>query len=801
MNKIHAIALLLSLATLALRAPAQEPVQASAPGAGLAATVTHALDRYRSQHLQEKLFVHTDKELYLAGEICWFKLYAVDASLHHPLDLSKVAYLEWLDKDNRPVLQGKIGLSKGHGDGSFYLPLTFRSGNYKLRAYTSWMKNYGADWFFEKTITVVNARKSAEAPLAPPPLHYTAVFFPEGGNLVENISSKIAFQVTDQYGRGMECSGVIEEDDQDTITRFRPLRFGIGNFVLTPRAGHRYRSTIRLTDGTAISTLLPTAYKEGVVMSVSEEGNDHLRVKVRSTAPGSEIYLIAHTRQSVRVAQAATLSDGAATFLVDRNSLGEGVSHLTLFNAERQPVCERLIFTPPSGALHLAIGADKEEYATRKKINLQWSPTDQNGRPVTADCSLSVFRVDSIQTVPDNHIGSYLWLVSDLKGKIESPGYYFDHPEDREAMDNLMLSHGWRRFHWGDVFDHTSPSFEYPAEYNGAIISGRIVDSRTGAAATQNVEGYLSVPGTRTQFTSAYGDNNGQVRFELKDFYGSQEMIVQTNPLEDSFYRVDITNPFSEKYTDRTLPPFILPLQDSGFLTDRSVAMQVLNRYAGERLKRFHLSGIDTSAFYGQPDYSYLLDDYTRFTTMEEVMREYVTRIEVRRWGGHFHLPFFDIPNVRFFDNDPLILLDGVPIFNIDSLMALDPLRLRKVETVQRKFFLGGTWFNGIMNWITYKGDLGGYVLDPHATVLDYEGLQLEREFYSPVYATEEQSASHLPDFRNVLYWSPVLSSDSTGKNALSFYSSDMPGKYVVVVEGLTADGAAGSSMMSFEVK
>jgi hypothetical protein len=264
---------------------------------------------------------------------------------------------------------------------------------------------------------------------------------------------------------------------------------------------------------------------------------------------------------------------------------------------------------------------------------------------------------------------------------------------------------------------------------------------------------------------------------------------------------VDITSPFSEKYTDRTMPPFILPRQDSGFLTDRGVAMQVLNRYAGERLKKFHLSGVDTNAFYAQPDYSYLLDDYTRFTTMEEVMREYVTKIEVRRWGGHFHVPFFDVPNVRFFDSDPLILLDGVPIFNIDSLMALDPLRLRKVETVQRKFFLGGTWFNGIMNWTTYKGDLGGYVLDPHATVLDYEGLQLEREFYSPVYATEEQSASHLPDFRNVLYWSPVLSSDSTGKNTLSFYSSDLPGKYVVVVEGLTADGAAGSSMMSFEVK
>ncbi len=794
----------------------------------------------RAQHLQEKLFVHTDKEFYLAGEICWFKLYAVDAADHHPLDLSKLAYLEWLDKDNKPVLQAKVGLSEGHGDGSLYLPLTLRSGNYKLRAYTNWMKNDGPDGFFEKAITVVNARTSAGVPPAPAPatpgslaapaaaapgsprsastLRCTVSFFPEGGNLVENISSKVAFKVEDQYGRGMDCTGVIEEDDQDTTTRFRPLRFGIGSFMLTPRPGHRYRSTVRLADGTAVSTLLPAANQEGMVMSVSEEGNNQLRVNVQSTpqpaAPGAAqpsaagIYLIASTRQSVRLTRTASLREGKASFLLPKDSLGEGISQLTLSNGTSQPVCARLVFKFPAHPLHLDISTDQKEYATRKKISLTISATTVNGQllpgasgqllpgasgqPLTTDCSLSVFRLDSMQTVPAGHIEPYLWLVSDLKGKIESPDYYFEHPDDREAMDNLMLSHGWRKFR---------PSTTYPPEYNGAIISGRIVDSKTGVAATRPIQGYLSLPGTRTQFTSAYCDYEGKVVFELKDFYGSQQMIVQTDPTEDSSFRVDISNPFLDQYSAIPLPPLTLPRLDSGFLTEKSLDMQVLNRYAGQRLKQFHFSAVDTTSFYDKPDFSYLLDDYTRFVTMEEVMREYVTMIEVRRRNGHFHLPFFDIPNNRFFDNDPLILVDGVPIFNIDSLMTMDPLKFRKVETIQRKYFLGGTWFNGVMNWTTYKGDLGGYVLDPHATVVDYEGLQLEREFYNPVYETQQQADTHLPDFRNVLYWSPTLPSDSLGNKTLSFYSSDIPGKYVVVVEGLSADGAAGSSLISFEVK
>src|SRR3984957_10373343 len=247
------------------------------------AGLTREMDAYRSKHMQEKIFVHTDKEFYLAGEICWFKLYLVDASLHQPLDLSKVAYLEWLDKDNRPVLQAKIGLRDGHGDGSVYLPLTLRSGHYKLRAYTSWMKNFGVDGFFEKALTVVNARKSAEVPAAPVALQYTVRFFPEGGNLVEGLSSTVAFKIADQYGQSTECTGVITEDDQDTVARFQTLRFGLGNFVLTPRSGHRYRSTVRLADGTAISTLLPAAAKDGMVMHVSAEGEDRLHVDVQST--------------------------------------------------------------------------------------------------------------------------------------------------------------------------------------------------------------------------------------------------------------------------------------------------------------------------------------------------------------------------------------------------------------------------------------------------------------------------------------------------------------------------------------
>jgi len=107
--------------------------------------------------MQEKIYVHTDKDVYFNGETMWFKIYDVDASYHQFLDVSKIAYVEILSADHKPVVQVKIGLHKGIGEGFIDIPSSAGSGNYTFRAYTNWMKNFSADCFFEKRITLINA--------------------------------------------------------------------------------------------------------------------------------------------------------------------------------------------------------------------------------------------------------------------------------------------------------------------------------------------------------------------------------------------------------------------------------------------------------------------------------------------------------------------------------------------------------------------------------------------------------------------------------------------------------------------
>ncbi|RYF99263.1 MAG: hypothetical protein EOO02_17260, partial [Chitinophagaceae bacterium] len=321
---------------------------------------------FGNRNVQEKLFVHTDKEFYLAGEIIWYKLYYVDGINHHPIDLSKVAYIEILDQNNKPVMQGKNALKNSAGKGSFYLPSSVNSGNYKLRAYTAWMKNFDAGYFFEKNLTIVNSFKSLNLPAAPPAIKYQAGFYPEGGNFVAGIENRIAFNVTDQYGKGQVASGAVISDKNDTVASFNTLKFGMGNFSFTPEAGHTYKAVIQLEGAASFNSDLPILNTSGYNIKV-EESSEIINVTVKTTfnAP-EEVFILAHTRQVTRYAEKKILSNGTASFSFPKSKLDDGVSQITIFNRDQRPVAERLVFKAPSKKLDIAASIGSATASTVK---------------------------------------------------------------------------------------------------------------------------------------------------------------------------------------------------------------------------------------------------------------------------------------------------------------------------------------------------------------------------------------------------------------------------------------------------
>jgi hypothetical protein len=133
--------------------------------------------------------------------------------------------------------------------------------------------------------------------------------------------------------------------------------------------------------------------------------------------------------------------------------------------------------------------------------------------------------------------------------------------------------------------------------------------------------------------------------------------------------------------------------------------------------------------------------------------------------------------------------------------MDFEPIKIKKLEVLTRKYYLGPLAFNGIVSYTTYAGDLAGLQLNPQSVSLDYEGLQRQRVFYSPYYSDQKQRESRIPDRRNLLFWAPKVTLSKEGKRQLEFYTSDLTGDYTIVIEGLTKDGMAGSTQQTFSVK
>jgi len=109
---------------------------------------------------REELYVHTDRETYIAGEIIWFTAYLIDRQSLKPSINSSIAYFEILNPDNRQVMQKRILLNEGMGPGQIVLPDSLSTGTYTLRAYTSWMKNFLPDNCFIKELNIYNSISS-----------------------------------------------------------------------------------------------------------------------------------------------------------------------------------------------------------------------------------------------------------------------------------------------------------------------------------------------------------------------------------------------------------------------------------------------------------------------------------------------------------------------------------------------------------------------------------------------------------------------------------------------------------------
>jgi len=229
--------------------------------------------------LIEKVYLHTDRSTYFVGEDIWFKAYLIDGLDHSLTNHSNNLHIELITPDLKIIARRIIRLENGLGNGDFKIAPVLTSGKYKIRAYTNYMRNFGDQLFFTKEINVINANEEhAESSDEVKYLEnkFSLNFFPEGGSLVDNVSSVVAFKFVDYSGLGSEVFGKVYSSNNDLITTFRSSHHGMGSFLLRPFPGLKYYSVFRGADSINRRAELPVSFPQGAALSVSKNQNDEI---------------------------------------------------------------------------------------------------------------------------------------------------------------------------------------------------------------------------------------------------------------------------------------------------------------------------------------------------------------------------------------------------------------------------------------------------------------------------------------------------------------------------------------------
>jgi hypothetical protein len=155
----------------------------------------------------------------------------------------------------------------------------------------------------------------------------------------------------------------------------------------------------------------------------------------------------------------------------------------------------------------------------------------------------------------------------------------------------------------------------------------------------------------------------------------------------------------------------------------------------------------------------------------------------------------------EFYEEPPLVMIDGVIINDLAVIADLNPELVEKIEVIETPYLFGDLILHGIVNIITRSGTFSNATMPGYTVILPYKTVETSPQFTAPEYSDETKRSGRTPDLRNTLYWNPSVKTDKNGEAEIEFWTSDLSGKYLISIKGISGTGTKIISYKSFRIK
>jgi len=722
-----------------------------------------------------------------AGDTIKFQIAYLNTQTLKPVSGTNIVHIYLFDQFGKKRLTRWVEITNGYSSNEFVIPTNFPSGNYKLVAFTDWMRNFDQSLYFQHDFTVVG--KLLIAPVAP---NDTLIFFPESGSLLVNTKNNLAIRYT---GHSTRTDVTISDGERD-LGSFTCTKDSVHLFRFTPKANATYFAEIKNVNGRKRFPL-PSAKASGVLVQVDyTESQIEINTEyVGISESGSEDLYVALFNSNGLLSQTRLNFDtNRKRKILLPSSLPIGIIQLVVFDKEFNLLASRVIHNGEPRTKKVILANLQSNYATRDEVKLSFKIDDKNGSRAPSFFTCRVVK-DSLFGKAETRGMDYLTFSSDISNTFLLKQYRVT----QRTINNYLITQTCPWFNWKKIFkDDQRPALVKPQQ--DLVLRGTATFTKSGKRVPDSTYVILFFE-KRLHGYETYTDANGNFSFRVvfapkypdRLFYtatikgeDADDISLQINDPDSSLSFSAIpwkakTNSI-DQYGAYSAQVQVIQNSYSFFLNPSSsnYIVEDRNKEIEEKLNGAGLI--------------FDLNDYLLMPTMEEVVKEIINFVAVRTINGRKAVMVFTAGKLTSFQTGPLFVIDGMmtkdPAYFF-SLKPADVISIRVVNDSKKLFPLGSLGANGVL---IVKTKLGRNALkETHMT--DFGGFlpKTRNSFFG-------YSRPDVPDLRACLLWTSKVYSGKDD-NSLIFKTSDDIGRFNIQILGIAEDGTPFYSEYPFDVK
>ena len=765
-------------------------------------------------HEKQRAYLVTDKAFYRSGESIWMKAFILNTISNKANNKNQFLFVDLVNERDSVVKVVILDATNQSLNSRFFLPESLPQGNYWLRAYTRQMAEGDLSGICVKPIFIGNKNSEVQVAKSKKIIHFEdnnlqVTFFPEGGSLMTGINTTVALRLSNANGNPSGVNGYLKDSRDSIITSFTTSALGIGKFEFEP-SRHRKYSVVINWHGKEINYPLPSFdFFAGQLSVIKQSPGYKFRILLEDSIYRKDVetYLIGVSKDSLVF---ASIGKGQYEVLVDEQKLPKGINTFYLFDKAFKMLSERSVYVDNVN-LNIKATTDKSIYGRREKVTLNLSVTDAAQHPVTSLLTIAVLDTLTAFTVGQSE-------AKDLTADEEPFDNLFLAQNEYltvEDKDLLMMVRG------GNTYQKISNSTALPASDNLdslLYIRGTVLNDKNKPSAN-SILSLLSNSSNTVLYTDTT-NSIGRFRFPLEYYADSTQFAIDARDLKGrpQFYKIELDTIHYPVVSTPAVGKKYLPFKTGDI-------KKYLNKYYNDELENGDKKMLLPVTLKGRRKINY--DESKRVSTSSAILtsddlneRNSVGNAVLRVGGLHLINGILMINGPTAIkppdlSSEPLLLVDGVKVTvtsdaqvgqNSPTIGYLNSINPKDIDFIEILKGAEGANFgvrggNGVI-LINLLNTRRNSDQDASNLKMFYaRGVSNPVLFPITDYQRKDIKAGAFADNRSTIFWNGNYLFKDVPAATLSFYTSDIPANYKVIITGVTISGDIIYKTITFQSK